>query len=115
MLSGVGNATTLKTLGVPVLVDNPDVGQHLQDHPIVSSFWTVASNSTIDDISRDPSIGEADLLQWEANRTGLFADTVLNTVGFVRLPESLPVFATYGDPSAGTLYIAWRCRCLFLP
>jgi choline dehydrogenase len=35
MLSGIGNAEQLRSLGIPVLVDLPGVGQNLQDHPIV--------------------------------------------------------------------------------
>lgn len=30
--SGIGSAATLQRIGVPVVVDNPDVGRHLQDH-----------------------------------------------------------------------------------
>lgn len=32
MLSGIGNADTLRSLGIPVVVDLPGVGQNLQDH-----------------------------------------------------------------------------------
>jgi choline dehydrogenase len=35
MLSGIGNAEHLRSLGLPVVVDLPGVGQNLQDHPIV--------------------------------------------------------------------------------
>ncbi len=31
-LSGVGNASELQTLGIPVVHDLPDVGEHMQDH-----------------------------------------------------------------------------------
>ena len=32
MLSGIGNAAQLQALGIPVVKDNPNVGQHLNDH-----------------------------------------------------------------------------------
>jgi choline dehydrogenase len=32
-LSGIGNATLLNSLGIPVIVDNPNVGEHLKNHP----------------------------------------------------------------------------------
>jgi choline dehydrogenase len=35
MLSGIGNAEHLRSLGIPVVVDLPGVGQNLQDHPLV--------------------------------------------------------------------------------
>jgi choline dehydrogenase len=39
MLSGIGPAASLKALGITPLVDNRDVGAHLQDHPRVSVRW----------------------------------------------------------------------------
>ncbi len=36
MLSGIGPADHLATLGIPVTVDLPDVGRHLQDHLLVA-------------------------------------------------------------------------------
>lgn len=38
MLSGIGPADQLTSLGVPVVADHPSVGQNLQDHP---QFWLV--------------------------------------------------------------------------
>jgi choline dehydrogenase len=35
LLSGVGPADQLRSLGVPVVVDLPGVGENLQDHPVV--------------------------------------------------------------------------------
>ncbi len=34
MLSGIGPADHLREHGIPVVVDNPDVGDHLMDHPM---------------------------------------------------------------------------------
>ena len=39
LLSGIGAAADLKAHGIPVRVDNPHVGAHLQDHPRVSVRW----------------------------------------------------------------------------
>ncbi|WP_204302862.1 GMC family oxidoreductase N-terminal domain-containing protein, partial [Stenotrophomonas maltophilia] len=33
LLSGVGDAGSLRRLGIPVVADSPGVGQNLQDHP----------------------------------------------------------------------------------
>ena len=35
MLSGIGNQEYLESLGIPVVVDLPGVGQNLQDHPLI--------------------------------------------------------------------------------
>jgi choline dehydrogenase len=40
MLSGIGPASALKALGIPAIVDAPDVGANLHDHPRVSVRWT---------------------------------------------------------------------------
>jgi choline dehydrogenase len=42
MLSGIGPADLLTALGIPVVVDQPQVGQNLQDHP---QFWLVYAHS----------------------------------------------------------------------
>ena len=39
MLSGVGPADHLNSLGIPVIKDAPGVGQNLRDHPAVHVFW----------------------------------------------------------------------------
>lgn len=39
MLSGIGPAAHLRAHGLPVVVDAPDVGRHLHDHPRVSLRW----------------------------------------------------------------------------
>lgn len=36
MLAGIGPADELRSLGIPVAVDQPDVGRHLEDHPLVA-------------------------------------------------------------------------------
>ncbi|WP_165435325.1 GMC oxidoreductase [Bradyrhizobium sp. Leo121] len=36
MLSGIGPADQLRSFGIPVVVDLPDVGRHLEDHPLVA-------------------------------------------------------------------------------
>ncbi|WP_051334384.1 GMC family oxidoreductase N-terminal domain-containing protein [Bradyrhizobium sp. Ai1a-2] len=36
MLSGIGPADQLRSFGIPVVVDQPDVGRHLEDHLLVA-------------------------------------------------------------------------------
>jgi choline dehydrogenase-like flavoprotein len=40
-LSGVGNPTLLKSLGIPVVVNASGVGENLMDHPISTSDFIV--------------------------------------------------------------------------
>jgi choline dehydrogenase len=58
MLSGIGDAAQLQALGIPVVVDLPDVGQNLQDHILV----TVVYQATQDlHFASTSSIGETGL------------------------------------------------------
>lgn len=41
MLSGIGPADQLKKHGIEVVVDSPDVGQNLADHPLGAFAWKV--------------------------------------------------------------------------
>lgn len=101
MLSGVGNATALRAVGIEPLVDNPDVGQNLQDHPIAANYWNVSTKSTIDDILFDPTLTQACVAQWQTNRTGPCTDSVINSVAFLRLPKNATIFQNFSDPAAG--------------
>lgn len=48
MLSGVGPATQLSRLGIPVVQDMPGVGQHLKDHPKVYVTWEGHQDSPLE-------------------------------------------------------------------
>ncbi|RFU28328.1 hypothetical protein B7463_g8013, partial [Scytalidium lignicola] len=39
MLSGIGPASHLRHHGIDVILDMPDVGQHLHDHPTITQWW----------------------------------------------------------------------------
>ena len=99
MLSGVGNATSLAKHGIQTVINNPDVGQHLQDHPLFQNYYTVDSTTSVDSIARDPTLAGKYLEEWFVSRTGLFSSSGLNTLGFLRVPLDSPV--SHVDPSAG--------------
>ena len=48
-LSGVGPAALLKSHGIPVVHDAPDVGECLQDHFYVRTFWRCTRPVTLND------------------------------------------------------------------
>ena len=111
MLSGIGDSKLLKPLGIKTIVESPDVGQHLQDQPILANYWTVSSNQTLDNVSRDPTQFNADPALWQANRTGLFADAPANMIAFIRIPKDDAIFRDHSDPSAGTPERSQLCTC----
>ncbi|CDO78115.1 Aryl-alcohol oxidase [Trametes cinnabarina] len=92
MLSGLGDAAELGRLGIRPVVNLPDVGKNLQDHPIMSNYWVVNSNNTFDDVLRNTSILDADLAQWTANKTGLFGNAPANAVALLRIPGNASIF-----------------------
>ncbi len=51
-LSGIGSASLLQGLGIDVLVDNPHVGENLQNHVLVGTNFEVKDDSDLP--SRDP-------------------------------------------------------------
>ncbi|KAK7712459.1 hypothetical protein SLS64_004843 [Diaporthe eres] len=52
-LSGIGGKPLLDKLGIPVVVDNPNVGENLQDHPNTGVSFEVADGvKTMDGLSR---------------------------------------------------------------
>lgn len=101
LLSGIGNGTELRAVGVTPLVNLPDVGRNLQDHPIMTNYWNVSSNQTYDDVLRNPAILGADLNQWETTHTGLFSASSVPGIGFIRLPSNASIFESTPDPAAG--------------
>lgn len=55
-LSGIGQKDLLTSHGVEVLVDNPGVGERLQDHAIVTQGFEVRDGTPSGDVLRDPAI-----------------------------------------------------------
>lgn len=43
MLSGIGCKTHLASHCIPVVIDAPEVGKHLKDHPMYSTYWKLRS------------------------------------------------------------------------
>ena len=51
MLSGVGPADHLRSLGIPVLSDKPGVGQNMRDHPGVWVTWRTRQGFDLDGLA----------------------------------------------------------------
>jgi choline dehydrogenase-like flavoprotein len=49
MLSGIGPADHLRSVGIDPLVDSPHVGEHLQDHPLATVTYEINEPSTLFD------------------------------------------------------------------
>jgi choline dehydrogenase len=86
MLSGVGPAAQLSSLGIPVVQDMPGVGQNLRDHPKVYVTWDIKEGCPVD---VRPARGGV-LLRCTAPGSGWRNDMSINMGAFVteRIPWS---------------------------
>lgn len=84
MLSGIGPADLLRSFGLPVVVDQPEVGQNLQDHP--HAWLSFLHDQPVSLLAA----GQPEhLRQYERDRTGLLASNGPETGGFVRTSAEL--------------------------
>jgi choline dehydrogenase-like flavoprotein len=101
MLSGIGDPMKLRELGIEPLVDLPDVGENLSDHPAVLNVYksphaTEAHHTWL----KVDNVGQY-MKEWEEEGTGPLTSAFGNHMALVRLPESDEQMQKYGDPSAG--------------
>lgn len=83
MLSGIGDAASLKALGIEPIVNLPHVGQNLQDHLAISYFYKTRT-ATLNDLLH-PMIGKMRAgLRYMADRAGPLSLSVNQSGGFVR-------------------------------
>ena len=84
MLSGIGPADHLRSLGIEVTADAPEVGRNLQDHPFVTCVYEVEGDSLLD--AEHPRY----LAEWLLRRSGPLTSTVAEAFAFVRSRPGLP-------------------------
>ncbi|KDR77799.1 hypothetical protein GALMADRAFT_155550 [Galerina marginata CBS 339.88] len=99
--SGIGNAGSLKSLGIPSLVNLSDVGENLSDQPIIVLSWLVKSNETYDAFNRNSTLQAEEIQTWKATREGVFVNGIAQHIGFVRVPDNSPIFQSSPNPSSG--------------
>ncbi|KAI0777900.1 aryl-alcohol-oxidase from pleurotus Eryingii [Irpex lacteus] len=100
-LSGIGSKWLLTGLGIDTLVNNPHVGRGLVDHPMIPLYFKTNSTTTWDPVIQDTNVFNADLAQWQANKTGLFVDSPADVQSYLRIPDNDFIFNVSPDPAAG--------------
>jgi choline dehydrogenase len=85
MLSGVGPAEHLTMREIEVLLDQPQVGQNLSDHPAAQLVWTTPEPESLL-LALEP----AALAEFEATQTGPFASNLAEAGGFARVGDGAP-------------------------
>src|SRR3954454_15954012 len=83
MLSGIGPADHLREHGIDVAVDSPHVGQHLQDHPLMTSTWECKDTKSLLDATKPQH-----LLHYLVGRgKGMLSSNVAEAGAHVRLRD----------------------------
>ncbi|HZE30406.1 MAG TPA: GMC family oxidoreductase N-terminal domain-containing protein [Actinoallomurus sp.] len=100
MLSGLGPADHLRSLGIDVVADLPSVGTGLQDHPIVPVRWHTPGTKSVWEVAN-----LRNLMLWQTLGRGPYASNVAEAGGFVRTTPGLPApdlqYHVLGTPYVG--------------
>lgn len=90
-LSGIGNPRLLKSLDIPVAVNNPNVGENLQDHAISGiSFEVVDSVATADSLMhQEPEVVQSCMGQYMTDQTGPFSYGGLYSHAYMPITDEL--------------------------
>lgn len=69
-ISGIGSRKLLESYGMPVIVDNPAVGENLQDHSLACQSFEVDPGTPSNDVIRDPKLLEGLIALYQDNHQG---------------------------------------------
>jgi len=89
MLSGIGDASELKALGIPVLVDLPAVGKNLQDHLDITIMHEANNRKPIGIAPSFIPRALSGALSYAFFRKGFLTSNVAEAGGFVKSAPSL--------------------------
>jgi choline dehydrogenase-like flavoprotein len=108
LLSGIGASDELTSSSVAPLVDLPSVGKNLSDHVLLPNVFSVQGTESLDSLLRDGNAVNAAIEEWQTNKTGPLVHGITNQLGFLRLPDSLPIFSEIPDPASGPKASHWE-------
>lgn len=69
-VSGIGNSALLQSYNIEVVLDNPHVGENLQDHPMTGISFEVIDGLPTIDMIRDPQVIQGAMEAYQASRQG---------------------------------------------
>ncbi|MCJ1381062.1 hypothetical protein MMC17_004171 [Xylographa soralifera] len=87
MVSGIGPAATLESLGIPVISDLQGVGQNMQDQPFYAATYAV--NITTNSALNNPAYSLFATSDYLTNQTGPLANGGTNLAAWEKLPAPL--------------------------
>ncbi len=86
LLSGIGPAVQLQTLGIPVVVDLPGVGYNLQDHLAIPVSYTCTQP-----VSLEGAVTPENLQEYLQFKRGPFTSNIAEAGAFVRTRPELSI------------------------
>ncbi|EIN09539.1 pyranose dehydrogenase [Punctularia strigosozonata HHB-11173 SS5] len=101
LLSGIGEARSLSVLNISTIIDLPDVGQGVSDHPVLPAQWTVKPQRTLGTFLDDPANLTAAMAEWNNTHQGPLSFTITPQLGWKRLSDDDPLLQNVSDPAAG--------------
>lgn len=78
-LSGIGNRELLEEYSIPVVLENPNVGEHLQDHAIVAQLFEVRDGVTTVNSLRNSTFLAEQMALFTSNQTGYLSQAQLSS------------------------------------
>lgn len=87
LVSGVGNADTLRPLGIPVVADRPGVGQGMQDHIYFGPSYRVNA-PTISALGY-PEFAAKAAADFNERAAGMYTNPVTDVLAWEKLPEPM--------------------------
>jgi choline dehydrogenase len=101
MLSGIGPADHLRSLGIETVADRPGVGANLQDHPIVGMRWLAPDSDSLKDAETPLSVaryvlGRRGMLSSNVAEAGLFAQVGPGTTPDIQFHVAPVLFSVHG-------------------
>ena len=88
LASGVGDAEELRSLGIHPVIDLPDVGRHLVDHPYLHMTFGVAGNASLNPMLRGWRV-YAQGARWLLTRKGPLTIGASQAVAFIRSSDAV--------------------------
>ncbi|KAJ7029218.1 hypothetical protein C8F04DRAFT_1116936 [Mycena alexandri] len=96
MLSGIGPAETLKAFGIEQVVDSPNVGHHLLDHPILAHVFRLKDGYGLDHhLLRAGQEKDAAISAYRWKNRGPYTSGLLELVGLPRIDDRLRGIPAY--------------------
>ena len=89
-LSGIGNASLLKSKGIDLRLDNPNVGENLQDHILLPLAFEAAPGEVTFESLRNETYSTDALAEYTVNHTGPLAAGTCNAyISFGQVLDAL--------------------------